>query len=383
MKPHPPSSSCLETAGSGEGGLIPHGGRLREAAVRYGIPLERWLDLSTGINPDGWPVPPVPAAVWSRLPEEEDGLEESARSYYGARHLLPVAGSQAAIQALPRLRPPARVGVLAPSYAEHAAAWRAAGHRVTALGAEALADSLAPASIENCDVLVLIHPNNPTGARFSPARLLEWHQQLAARGGWLVVDEAFMDPTPDQSLCPQAQVPGLVVLRSLGKFFGLAGARLGFVCAAPELLGALHHLLGPWTVNAPARWVARAALADGDWQGRARPRLTAAGERLRALLRRHGLEPQGGCALFQWVPDPRASDLHQALARQGVLTRLFAEPASLRFGLPGAEGDWSRLDQALTLALAHGGPAWPMIGHRPAPPSIDPPLTVARPACSP
>lgn len=364
MKRHPPSSSGLETAGSGDGGLIPHGGRLREAAVRYGIPLERWLDLSTGINPDGWPVTSVPAAVWSRLPEEEDGLEESARSYYGGRHLLPVAGSQAAIQALPRLRPPSRVAVLAPSYAEHAAAWRAAGHQVTALGAGDLTDSRAAATLGTRDVLVLIHPNNPTGVRFSPARLLDWHQRLAARGGWLVVDEAFMDPTPDQSLCPQAQGPGLVVLRSLGKFFGLAGARLGFVCAAPELLGALHRLLGPWTVNAPARWVARAALADGDWQGRARPRLTAAGERLRALLRRHGLEPQGGCALFQWVPDPRAPDLHRALARQGVLTRLFAEPASLRFGLPGAEGDWSRLDQALSLALARGGPAWAVSGQR-------------------
>lgn len=320
-----------------------HGGRLRAAASNYGLALDQWLDLSTGINPNGWPVPSVPASAWARLPEEEDGLEQAARAYYGASHLLPVAGSQAVIQALPRLRAPARVGVLSPGYAEHAAAWREAGHEVSALAAGE-AEQAVPA----CDVLVLIHPNNPTGVCFPLERLLDWHAQLAARGGWLVIDEAFMDTTPDRSLCGQARLPGLIVLRSLGKFFGLAGARVGFVCAQPDLLARLQRLLGPWTVNAPARWIAQAALRDQDWRERERPRLVAAGERLGALLRRQGLEPQGGCALFQWVPSPWARDLHQALARQGILTRLFEDPASLRLGLPGTEADWTRLEAALS-----------------------------------
>ena len=357
-------------------GPLHHGGRLRQAAEDYGIPLEAWLDLSTGINPLGWPVPPVPAAAWSRLPEDEDGLEQAARDYYGAEHLLPVAGSQAAIQALPWLRPPGRVGVLSPGYAEHAAAWRRAGHEVRAIRAEDLARPLsgtnhefhaisheaarhAPGNESLCrdflsqdvltdhDVLVLIQPNNPTGVRFPQDQLLDWHARLVARGGWLVVDEAFMDVTPEASLCPFTSRPGLIVLRSLGKFFGLAGARLGFVCAQPPLLAALHHRLGPWTVNAPARWVARLALSDRDWHTQTRPRLAAAGERLRALLARQGLAPAGGCALFQWVVTPQAPQLHQALARQGILTRLFQEPASLRLGLPGSEADWARLERAL------------------------------------
>ena len=332
-------------------GPLHHGGRLRAAASYYGLALDQWLDLSTGINPNGWPAPPIPASAWARLPEEEDGLEQAARAYYGATHLLPVAGSQAAIQALPRLRAPARVGVLSPGYAEHAAAWREAGHAVTAVAVEAL-----EAAVTLSDVLVLIHPNNPTGARFPLEQLLDWHAQLAARGGWLVIDEAFMDTTPDQSLCGLATHPGLIVLRSLGKFFGLAGARVGFVCAQPELLAGLQRRLGPWSLNAPARWIAQVALKDGDWQERERPRLIAAGERLGTLLHRQGLAPQGGCALFQWVRTPQARDLHQALARQGILTRLFDEPPSLRLGLPGTEADWARLEAALARVVAEVPP---------------------------
>ncbi|MEX2481956.1 MAG: threonine-phosphate decarboxylase CobD [Gammaproteobacteria bacterium] len=325
-----------------DGGLH-HGGRLREAAMRYDMPLADWLDLSTGINPNRWPVPEVPPSCWSRLPEDDDGLERAARDYYDAEHALPVAGSQAAIQALPRLRPPSRVAVLDPGYAEHACAWRRAGHEVSAAAAENVDEA-----VRDSDVLVLIHPNNPTGARFPADRLLAWHRRLAARGGWLIVDEAFMDVTPEHSLCPFSAREGLIVLRSLGKFFGLAGARVGFVCAHPALLMRLHTLLGPWTVNGPARRVATAALNDRAWQADTRRRLLAEGARLRALLAHHRLEPEGGCALFQWLRTPHAEPLYEALARHGILTRLFTEPASLRFGLPGAEAHWVRLDSVLT-----------------------------------
>jgi len=216
--------------------------------MRYDIPIADWLDLSTGINPNGWPVPEIPSACWARLPEDDDGLERAAQTYYEAEHLLPVAGSQAAIQTLPRLRPRSRVAVLDPGYAEHAYAWRNAGHEVAAVAAERLDEAL-----QGSDVLLLIHPNNPTGARFSVEQLLDWHARLAARGGWLVVDEAFMDVTSEHNLCRHTAREGLIVLRSLGKFFGLAGARVGFVCAQASLLAQLHGILGPWSVSAPAR----------------------------------------------------------------------------------------------------------------------------------
>ena len=334
--------------------LLPHGGRLRAAAERYGIAPEHWLDLSTGINPRGWPVPEVPAAIWARLPEDDDGLEQAAQTYYEAGHLLPVAGSQAAIQALPRLRPRSRVAVLDPGYAEHACAWRRAGHEITAVAAERVEEAM-----RSSDVVLLIHPNNPTGACFPVGQLLDWHARLAARGGWLVVDEAFMDATPGHSLCRHTARPGLIVLRSLGKFFGLAGARVGFVCAQPTLLARLRCLLGPWCVNAPSRWVAAAALTDHVWQESARRHLAAAGVRLHSLLARRGLAPDGGCAFFQWVRTPHAPALHEALARHAILTRLFVDPCSLRFGLPGTEADWARLERVLSLVSVKPAEATP------------------------
>ena len=319
--------------------MLEHGGKLLAAAARYGIEPASWLDLSTGINPAGWPVPSIPAAVWQRLPEQEDGLVDAAAAYYGSAAVLPVAGSQAAIQALPRLRDACRVGVPHPAYAEHAHAWRAAGHAVVAWDAAMGVDAL--------DVLVLVHPNNPGGQIYARAELLDWHARLAVRGGWLLVDEAFIDATPEASLAGLCPRPGLIVLRSLGKFFGLAGARVGFVLAEPAVLDALEARLGPWTVSAPSRWVARAALADIAWQQAARPALLAAGTRLADLLRAHGLAPTGGTVLFQWVRTPEAAAWHERLARQGILTRLFADPPSLRFGLPQHESDWARLAAAL------------------------------------
>lgn len=322
--------------------MLEHGGRLREASMTYGIPLADWLDLSTGLNPRGWPVPPLPAEDWQRLPEENDGLEEAARACYGCASLLPVAGSQAAIQALPALRPACRVGILSPGYAEHALAWHRAGHGVIPLAPEGIDSALA-----ELDVLLLIHPNNPTGHAFEPARLLAWHARLAARGGWLVVDEAYVDATPKLSLAASCPMPGLVVLRSLGKFFGLAGARVGFVLAEPALLEALRERLGPWAIAHPSRHVARLALQDADWQAATRERLMREAARLAGLLAARGLAPRGGCALFQWLRAPEAARIHEALARRGILARLFAEPASLRLGLPPDEADWIRLEQAL------------------------------------
>ncbi len=322
--------------------MLEHGGQIRQAALRYGIPPGSWLDLSTGINPLGWPVPAIPPECWRRLPEPDDGLMEAACRYYGCRSALAVAGSQAAIRALPDLRSPCRVGVLAPAYAEHALAWTRGGHHV-----ESLASAEIEARLDRLDVLVLVNPNNPTGERISTEALLAWRRRLMARGGWLVVDEAFTDATPEESLTAHAGAEGLVVLRSLGKFFGLAGARVGFVLAWPELLVRLNELLGPWPVAHPARHVARLALADEIWQVGERQRLASDSTRLDELLGCHGLPPAGGTALFQWVECERAPTLRETLAQKGILVRHFDDPAGLRFGLPGAEAEWQRLEQAL------------------------------------
>lgn len=321
--------------------MLEHGGDLRRAAAEFGIPLERWLDLSTGINPIGYPVTAPPPQVWRRLPEKDDALADLAGAYCGcdAASLLLVAGSQAAIQALPRLRERSRVLLADLTYNEYAVAWRRHGHAVRALPPDAL-----PGALEEIDVLIVCNPNNPTGDRYRPERLVEWHQQLAARGGWLVVDEAFVDATPELSLASRGGTAGLVVLRSLGKFFGLAGTRVGCVLAAREVLASLADELGPWSIAGPALHVAREALADRSWQDQTRTALAAASARLERLLAAHGIRGPG-TALFRWWRDSRSAGLHRTLAQQGVLVRLFAEGA--RIGLPGDEDEWARLAAAL------------------------------------
>lgn len=322
--------------------MLEHGGQLRAAAARYGIAVEGWLDLSTGINPIPFVPPEIPLAAWARLPQEQDGLEDAAARYYGTPDLLPLPGSQAAIQLLPRLRRRCRAGVLHPGYAEHAHAWRSAGHEVQELCADEIA-----AQINNLDVLVLMQPNNPTGEIFTHTQLHEWHAQLAARGGWLIVDEAFIEASTQTSFAPPQMPQGLIVLRSLGKFFGLAGARVGFVLAHAGLLARLRAALGPWSVAGPSRHVAQAALLDSTWQAATRARLQQDGARLTLLLSDAGLPPAGGCGLFQWVPTQQAEAIHQQLAQRGILTRLFTQPRSVRFGLPGSGAEWSRLSEAL------------------------------------
>ncbi|MEB0139078.1 MULTISPECIES: threonine-phosphate decarboxylase CobD [unclassified Undibacterium] len=329
--------------------LLEHGGNLHDAVGNFGRPLEQWLDLSTGINPHYYPVPPLAADVWHRLPETSKALLDAACACYRAPRMLAVAGSQAAIQALPRLRAIARVVVAAPSYAEHAHQWRCAGHAVSEI-----AYSELEAAIDQADVVVLCNPNNPTGASVAPAQLLAWAARLAQRGGWLVVDEAFGDTMPALSVCPHSGVAGLIVLRSVGKFFGLAGIRVGFVAAEAKLLHRLAAWLGPWTLNGPAQQIACAALSDRVWQSEMRQTLADAGQGLRALLHAHGFA-SSGTDLFQWVSDRdlagRTELLWRFMAERGIWLRWFAagaqRPHGLRFGLPGTAAGWERLSLAL------------------------------------
>lgn len=324
--------------------MLEHGGNLAQAAARYGIPLENWLDLSTGINPTGYPIATIPPQVWQRLPMDGDDLIEVARSYYGCPHLLPTAGSQAALQALPKLRAPCVVAMLNPMYQEHAFAWRSHGHEVRPFGN--LQDI---ASLGEVDVVLLCNPNNPTAATFAPADLLNLHRTLQQRGGWLIVDEAFIDCTPELSVAQYADLSGLLVLRSLGKFFGLAGARVGFLLGQQAMLERVQQMLGPWSVSGPSRYIATLALGDRDWQQKTREHLKTASQQLAALLEQYGLAANHGTALFQLVYTPHFEALHQHMAAHGIWLRMFKEIGALRFGLPPQHG-WKTLESALKTA---------------------------------
>jgi len=321
-----------------------HGGALDRAIARFGGVRADWIDLSTGINPWPYPVPAVPAEAWTRLPDEAAlrGLIEAARAFYGAAADAAVTvapGSQALIQMLPRLVPRAQVAVVGPTYAEHARCWALAGHDVQVI--QTIETSTAP-------ILVLVNPNNPDGRRWISDRLRTLAESQAARGGLLVVDEAFAEVVPNLSLVPQAGMPGLVILRSFGKFFGLAGLRLGFAFGPAALIGQLSAAFGPWAVSGPALEIGRAALSDHDWAGMTRGRLAAAAQSLDAVLSAADIEPISGTDLFRLVRIAAAGQLADRLGRHHILVRRFArQPDFLRFGLPPDEAARARLRAAL------------------------------------
>ena len=326
--------------------MLEHGGRLRQATQQYGIGLSDWLDLSTGINPNTYPVPAIDPHCWQRLPEDGDGLEVAAVAYYGNDRLLVLPGSQAAIQSLPFLFEPQALACVSPLYEEHPHAWEKAGHKLRRL------PSLQRALSAATPLVLLCNPNNPTANRVSRQELLEAAEQLGRRGGWLIVDEAFADAEPENaitSLAGSAEFPNLIVLRSLGKFFGLAGARVGFVFAASEKLDMLRETVGPWAVAHPSRVVARLALADTVWQVHMREKLKADSLRLADLLRPLGAVQRA--ALFCTVGGGEQSLPVVALAghfaQRGILVRRFDQAGLLRFGLPGVEGEWLRLEAAV------------------------------------
>ncbi|SIS96811.1 threonine-phosphate decarboxylase CobD [Neptunomonas antarctica] len=355
-----------------------HGGRLHHAAQQYDIPVDDWIDLSTGINPHSYPLPAVPQNVWQKLPDEGDHLLSIAATYYGASDLLAVAGSQAAIEQLPGLRaaikPGSRVAILSPAYAEYAYHWQRHGHEVeelTAAEIEAQLNTELDAQLQEplpyLDVVIVIRPNNPTTEFLSHTRLQRWLALLQQNNGWLIIDEAFIDALPDnqaQSMITKVPLCGLIVLRSVGKFFGLAGIRLGFVWAESALLAALAARLGTWSVSSVTRWAGGIALQDGHWQVQIRQRLTHDSHRLSGLLAQYGLScvstPLFSSIFFSPINNTHIANtkyidqrnvpagVYRHLSERGILIRYFEQLPALRFGLPGNEMAWQRLEKALS-----------------------------------
>jgi len=306
-----------------------HGGGLDAAITRYGGARADWLDLSTGINPTPYPLPALTGADWTALPDRaaQEALVQAARNLWqvpDGAEVLAAPGASALIARVPALAAPGRVRIAAPTYNEHAASFATHGWTETAEGA--------------AEARVLVHPNNPDG------RLWNAHE---ADAPLTVIDESFCDICPEHSLVALAARPGVVVLKSFGKFWGLAGLRLGFAIAAPETIARLSDMLGPWPVSGPALRVGALALHDRGWAEATRARLARDAARMDALATARGAEVVGGTALFRLYRVDDASAWRDRLARHHVWSRIFPYSQSLlRLGLPPAEG-WARLEAAL------------------------------------
>jgi cobalamin biosynthetic protein CobC len=321
-----------------------HGGAIEVARRLAPRAPEPWIDLSTGINPHAYPMPHLEPEAWRQLPDAEalTKLEAAAALRYGVAPQGVVAGpgSQALIHALSRILPRGAVGVLAPTYGGFASAFAAAGARV--VEAKRLED------MQGLDVAIVVNPNNPDGRVTGRGDLLALHGRLAPRGAMLIVDEAFADFDGEESLAASLPTSGAVVLRSFGKTYGLAGLRLGFVLASPDIAQSLRAALGPWPVSGPAIAIGASALADSDWLDGTRARLGEDAARLDGLLHGAGWRIIGGTRLFRLAAHVDARAAFERLLATGILARPFEEaPNWLRFGIPGDESTWERLAAAL------------------------------------
>jgi cobalamin biosynthesis protein CobC len=314
-----------------------HGGDIDVARARFGG--TDWIDLSTGINRVPYPLPPLPREAWTALPTRAamTGLLAAASAAYGSdAPMLAVAGAQAAIQMIPRLAAPGRARILAPTFNEHAAALRATGWDV--------AEVATLSELERADLAVVVNPNNPDGRSHAPETL----EALSHQVGRLVVDECFADTRPELSLVQRADQERLLVLRSFGKFYGLAGVRLGFVIGCERDIAALSEMAGPWPISGAAIVIGQAALTDRAWAEATMKRLRCEVVRMDDLARSAGWKPLGGTELFRLYDTPDATLAQNRLASQQIWSRIFSFSAHyLRLGLPGNPAEWSRLAAAL------------------------------------
>lgn len=326
--------------------ITDHGGSLSRADRLFPSAPKPWLDLSTGINPHSYRFADLTESAFRRLPETAQlaRLLNAATRAYAApspRHLVAAPGTQILLPLVASLVPPGRAAILSPTYAEHRRAAVIAGHdAVGVLSFDDLADA---------NLAILVNPNNPDGRTHRRAALLELATHMRKKNRLLIVDEAFMDVGPrDESLAGDADAGGFVVLKSFGKFFGLAGIRLGFAIAAPDIATALDARMGPWAVSGPALEIGIAALDDLAWQDDMRRHLADSARELDALLAQHDLTVQGGTDLYRFLRTRRAPSVFRGLGQQGILVRAFDEDATaLRFGLPGSDAEFERLAQAL------------------------------------
>lgn len=326
-----------------------HGGDLSRAAEAYAIERWKWLDLSTGINPNGYVIEDLAQSCFHELPDGRDlmQLAEAARAAYGvpdAQGLIAAPGSEFLIQAIPQIRKISKVAIVSPTFSSHEGAWRRYGHQVRQV-----------ANIDDIDdetVVILVNPNNPDGRVTKAGKLAKLARKLAETGGLLVIDEAFADVMPEVSLVPRERHENVIILRSIGKFYGLAGVRLGFAIGPNRFLDPLRTILGAWAVSGPAIEIGRRVLSDADWQEQTRAVLRVQASQHRDLFEKYGLKVVGGTPLFHLIELDDARTLHHQLAKRAVWTRLFDYNVQwLRVGLCRTQADLRQFGQQLEAAL--------------------------------
>lgn len=308
-----------------------HGGGLDAAIAIFGGDRSDWLDLSTGINPVSYPIPNIPNYFWQDLPDSaaQEALLTAARDFWGVpkeAEIIAASGVSQLIAMMPSLQPAGTAKIISPTYNEHAAAFRANDWIVGTTG----------------DTQVIVHPNNPDG------RLCELTPADISKTDLTIIDESFCEVTPNKTLIELSKLPNVVILKGLGKFWGLAGLRLGFAVASPELVQKIRDRIGPWAVSGPAQFVGHQALSDLDWANKTRKTLSKNAAKLDQIMEQNNATIVGGTDLFRLYQVEDAISFQQKLARKNVWSRVFPYSTTwLRLGLPGTNAQWKHLLAAL------------------------------------
>lgn len=308
-----------------------HGGGVDAAIAHYGGARKDWLDLSTGINPNPYPLPDIPLHYWHDLPDEAPNqlLLASARDFWNVpkgADIVPASGVSSIIAMLPHLTDQSQVSIISPTYNEYANSF---------IGYTRESSETAPVQIR-------VHPNNPDGRLFTLAEIEDQHDQLT------IIDESFCDVCPENSLIDLAERPNHIILKGTGKFWGLAGLRLGFAIASPDLTQKIAQHLGPWNISGPAQFIGQKAISDHNWIANTRVTLASMAKDLRDVLAQNGLSPLGGTDLFQLAETPSAKALHDHLCQNHILSRIFPYSEKwIRLGLPANASELTRLNDAL------------------------------------
>ena len=339
--------------------LQDHGGRPDSVAQALAIPRSDLLDLSNAVSPFPYPLGTIPEHLLTELPYERASLAEVASDFYGVASgcVLAASGSQHLIQSLPRMRGHSTVLLPRLGYEEHLRWWRAAGHRCVFYDEPERDLLMRTIRQEKADVLVLIHPNNPTGSCIEHADIAAW-RTLLPDDGQIVVDEAFVDVQPEKSLSTLLPMAGLLILRSAGKFFGLPGLRLGFLLASEATIREMRAQLGPWAINAIAQWAGERMLVDAAWQQRARERLRERAQAQYESIINAGLSTDR-CVQTPYftsisLAHDQAEQLLPAMLARHISLRCYAQHpdyACIRIGLTASEHEQWRLQAALSESM--------------------------------
>ena len=271
------SSELNERRAMENGRRFSHGGDIYAFARIKGVEVEDVLDFSASINPLG--MPPAARCAFRRAlrqvnsyPEPyAESLTQTLAEYHGlaASQVLAGNGSTHLIYLLARALHVQRVVLIAPLFSEHASAFRANGAHVRYVTLRPPSFILDLAEVEKTmrreqpDALVLTNPNSPTGALTPREQVRALVQLCRGTQTRLLVDEAFIDWTEEGSVKQiAAQDDGVIVLRSLTKFFALPGLRVGYVLASPKVIRKLQAQIEPWAVNVVAQAVGIACVQD-------------------------------------------------------------------------------------------------------------------------